>query len=200
MSFWGAIAWRPQIGDPSVMGWVTVILYAVAAYYCIRIGFFRGADFRRHVKRQFILWRTLGLVLVLLCVNKQLDLQTFLTEVAKYYFRQHGLYEARRQFQLMFIGGLLAIGFISFFMLLASYRKVLRDNLLAIIGATFLMVYVVVRAASFHQVDRLIGSSILGVKLNWMFEIFGLVLIVVCARRQLGRGKGSDFFKSDNEG
>lgn len=186
MSVWSEVAWRPVIGDPSIMGWVTVFLYAVAAAYCVRIGFLRGADFKKQVKRQLVLWRVLALVVSFLCVNKQLDLQTLLTEMARYYSRQYDLYEMRRQFQVMFIAGLLLFGIFALTLLFVMYRAVLRDNLLVIMGATFLMVYVLVRAASFHHVDRLIGSSVLGIKLNWVFEIFGLILIIINAKKHLG--------------
>lgn len=35
----GTILWRPGVGDPTVVGWVTTVGYGVAAALCVRAGF-----------------------------------------------------------------------------------------------------------------------------------------------------------------
>ena len=70
--------WSPGIGDPSVMGWVTVALYLVAAWLCFLCSrrsrvLARRASGARWEPR---LWGLFALFLLALGVNKQLDLQS----------------------------------------------------------------------------------------------------------------------------
>lgn len=187
MDFWDAIQWRPGIGDPTLVGWLTVVVYAVAALYCIRV--VRGSErlFTQQVGRQVFLWRLLALVLVLLCINKQLDLQSLLTHAARYYSKQHDLYNQRRLFQKLLVIGMLAMSVLTFITGVIIYRKVLRPNVLAMFGIVFLMAFVVIRASSFHHMDRLISTTLVGFKMNWLLELGGLVLIICNARALLKR-------------
>ena len=189
MGFWDAIQWRPGIGDPTVMGWLTVAAYATAALYCIRV--LRASEqlFTQYVKRQNFLWRFLVVALVLLCINKQLDLQSLLTDTARYYFKQYNLYDKRRFFQKLLIISMLAISVLAFIVGAFIYRKVLRPNVLAILGVVFLIAFVVIRASSFHHMDRLIGTTVGGLKVNWLLELGGLALIIANARRLLKRAQ-----------
>ena len=49
---------------------------------------------------------------------------------------------------------------------------------LAVVGATLVMGYVLIRAASFHHVDRFIGSRIFGFRWNWILEMGGIALVL----------------------
>jgi hypothetical protein len=51
----------------------------------------------------------------------------------------------------------------------------------ALVGLGFVCVFVVVRAASFHHVDILLGSEVLGIRLNWALEVPGPLLVVLVA-------------------
>src|SRR4051812_36744366 len=68
--------WRPGIGDPTPIGWLTVAAYFVAAWLCWRTG-----QQETRLKRNGLsglrprFWYFLSAVLCLLGVNKQLDLQ-----------------------------------------------------------------------------------------------------------------------------
>lgn len=187
MDFWDAIQWRPGIGDPTLVGWLTVVIYAVAALYCLRVVRNRERLFSQQVKRQVFLWRLLAVVLVLLCINKQLDLQSLLTDTARYYFKQHDLYDQRWLFQKLLILSMLAMSVLTFITGVIIYRNVLRPNVLAIFGIVFLMAFVVIRASSFHHMDLLISTTIAGFKMNWLLELGGLALIICNARALLKR-------------
>ena len=41
--------------------------------------------------------------------------------------------------------------------------------------------YVVIRTASFHYVDRLIGEKFLGLRLNWILEMGGIGVVLVAS-------------------
>ena len=47
----------------------------------------------------------------------------------------------------------------------------------AVFGALFIVALVLVRAASFHRVDQLIGESFIGLRWNLILEMGGLLVI-----------------------
>src|SRR3954464_9311371 len=90
--------WRPGIGDPTFIGWFTVIAYFFAAYLCRRAA---GEGLNRRKVRWF--WNGLTVLLILLGINKQLDLQTELTFIGRDFAKATGWYEDRRIVQAIFI-------------------------------------------------------------------------------------------------
>src|SRR5688500_4566551 len=90
--------WSPGIGDPTVGGWATVALYAIAAVVCFRV----GRRHRRLPRPELFLYRLLALGLVALGLNKQLDLQTAFTELGRMAAVEYGWYADRRRIQKAF--------------------------------------------------------------------------------------------------
>lgn len=176
--------WSPQIGDPGATGWLTVMSYAVCALLALAVW--------RRLKGQRgrVFWAILALLLAALAINKQLDLQSALTAAGKCLARAQGWYGQRRAMQALFIvlvaGGALAL----LLGLTVSLWGRLRRNLMAAAGLTLVLSYVVVRAASFHHFDRLIGARPFGVTNNFLFENIGLALIAVNAIWLLWRMPG----------
>ena len=61
----------------------------------------------------------------------------------------------------------------------------------ALLGIGFVCAFVLIRAASFHDVDGLIGSWAMGIKVNWLLELPGPILVaLVAARRRRVVGPG----------
>jgi hypothetical protein len=164
------IRWRPQIGDPSFMGWFTVFAYAAVALLaaCCAMSTSR-------------LWAFVAALLALLCVNKQLDLQSLLTEVGRIVSVQQGWYEERRAFQKWLVLGILAGSALSTGFLAWRFREFWRTRRLLAGGLAFLLTFIVVRAASFHHMDALLKSPLAGMRLNWILELSGIGLIGAAA-------------------
>ncbi|MGZ3215376.1 hypothetical protein [Paracoccus sp. T5] len=177
MGLWACVAerWAPEIGDPNVTGWVTVAVYLVTALLAAAV--WRGTG----VGRGRAFWAVLTLILGFLALNKQLDLQTALTEVGRCLAWSQGWYENRRFVQAGFIGALLVLLVMGLFSAMQALRGNLRRNLLALLGLTVLLGFVMVRAVSIHDFDFLISDRSLGVPNNFLFENAGLVLIAVNA-------------------
>ena len=175
--------WSPGIGDPSVMGWVTVAVYLVAAWLCFlcsrrsRVLARRGSDARWEPR----LWGLFALFLLALGINKQLDLQSAFTEVMRVVAREQGWYEARRQYQYAFIGAVAVLAAFAGTALIAAAWRLGRALKLATVGLVFVLAFVAVRAMSFHHVDALIGTRVLNVRVNWMFEIGGIAAVIAGA-------------------
>ncbi|MEY8828037.1 isopropylmalate isomerase [Sedimentitalea sp. XS_ASV28] len=163
--------WSPTIGDPSVMGWVTVVAYGVTALLCALA--FRGEPARR--LRLF--GYGLTLLLALLMVNKQLDLQSALTAGARCLAQLQGWYEDRRAVQVGFILVLLlyCLGF-GIFLIWIMWGH-LGQIWLMVLGLIFLLAFIAVRAVGFHHFDALISAQISNVRMNWILELGGLIMI-----------------------
>jgi len=204
--------WSPGIGDPNVGGWLTVVAYLCAAVLCLRVYGVIGGPQRRGLaghmtalatvilalvaSRQRILrlsaqararalWFSLGVALLFLGINKQLDLQTALTEFGRIMAKSEGWYQVRRGVQVVFILGVLLTGvwlFRTVVVLASGNFKQMRSVL---VGTVFLICFVAIRATSFHQVDRLIGMNFAGFKVNWILELGGNAFVIHGAWRAL---------------
>ena len=86
--------WSPGIGDPSVGGWLTVALYFGAA--ALVWGLLRRWPHWSSGQEAWF-WKLLLIALVLLGINKQLDLQSAFTETARLLAVKQGWYAERRQ-------------------------------------------------------------------------------------------------------
>lgn len=175
--------WRPGIGDPTLMGWFTVAAYLIAAALCYRAHRAARGRLHRGHRTATRLWLVLAIVFALLAVNKQLDLQSLFTAVGRWVARRGGWYQQRQSIQTIFIVSLALLGFAAIFWLAWIVRGGWREYGLALAGATFIMVFVIIRAASFHHVDQLLGWELAGVRINWLFELGGIACVAVSAWR-----------------
>ena len=133
-------------------------------------------------------WGSVALFLLVLAINKQLDLQSLFTQLGRDLAEQQGWYAERRNIQFLFIVAVGTMGVLGTLSLAVLLRSVLRNVLGAVAGIGWLVTFIIVRASSFHHVDHLLGVGAL--KLNWLLELGGIALIAVSAthflRRELG--------------
>jgi hypothetical protein len=127
--------------------------------------------------RMSALWGALAIGLLLLGINKQLDLQTALTEIGRIMAAKQGWYERRQRVQIDFIIGVVLVGL----WLVRSVFLLAGQNLprlgVALMGIVFLCCFVAIRASSFHHVDHLLGADLGGLKINWIMELGGIALV-----------------------
>ena len=189
--------WRPGIGDPTFLGWFTVVAYFAAAAPCLLAWrheqnvlrdplMARSAAFvRPHV------WLGLAVLLALLGINKQLDLQSAIGWYGRRMATAQGWYEYRRIVQAIFVL-FIALGCAGGAAGLAWYlRASLRRYLPALLGTVFLLGFIVIRAASFHHVDVALADDAAGIRFNGIFELGGIAavagaaLVILKRERQL---------------
>jgi len=181
-------AWSPGIGDPTVLGWVTVAGYGVAAWLCYRASNGPSPDACQAGSiawRERILWRILVGILIALGINKQLDLQSAMTELLRIAARGLGWYEFRREYQAAFIEMLVIATLIAWGSLVAFSWKMSRSVKIAGLGLSLLGAFVLMRAASFHHVDALIGHRGLSLELDWIIELGGIGVIALAAVQRM---------------
>jgi hypothetical protein len=209
-------SWSPGIGDPTFAGWVTVAAYLIAAYLCWRV-FRRLRDREPSAKilrnkaaalavwllallgrgrrlaalpaplRLGALWWGLAFMLLLLGINKQLDLQTAFTETGRILAHDEGWYANRRYFQIAFIALVGLVGVWAFVATWLLARGNLRHLRGVLAGTIFLVCFVAIRASSFHHVDLLLGYRLGGLKMNWLLELGGISFIGLAAFRNGAR-------------
>jgi Na+-driven multidrug efflux pump len=178
--------WAPGIGDPTFVGWATVVLYFAAALACWRILRSRDAALSRAERWAF---RCLLLGLVGLGINKQLDLQSALTEMGRILAVEQGWYEQRRRVQRVFILGVgVGLGAVAV-LLLNLMRHSQPSTRVTLLGATGLLAFVLIRASSFHHVDLFIHATVWGLRGNWILEIGGLLIILAGTLWRWRRGR-----------
>jgi DNA-directed RNA polymerase subunit RPC12/RpoP len=166
--------WHAGIGDASIFGWLTVLVYLLAVVRCI----FKALSSKQH-GGNYHFWIYLGLFLLLLGINKQLDLQSWLTESLRDSAKMHGWYGNREAVQIGFItllGFGMVVAIISMRLYLASSW---RNYKITWIGITLLLTFILMRAASFHHMDIFIRNRLLGLSVNAILEIGALLLIII---------------------
>lgn len=175
--------WHWGLGDNNVVGWATVLVYLLAGLASAQAALaLRGPDGVQRRERRF--WWIAAAILLALAVNKQLDLQTLLTLVARCHAQLAGWYDIRRTIQREFILGVAVAGGGLMLVLAWLLRGILGRVWPALLGLGFVCVFVLVRAASFHHVDSLLGTWVFGVKMNWVFELPGPILVAIAAWRR----------------
>lgn len=174
------------------MGWLTVAAYALAASLCL-IAAWRsridespaaGARLRR-------LWLGVATLMLFLCVNKQLDLQTLLTRIGRELAIRGGWYGNRRIVQFVFVVLVAAVAIAGFRFIVRGTRSILKERKLLLFGLCFLIVFIIVRALSFHHIGVFLATEIAGIRMNWVLELGGIGLIVISAARAV-RNPSSD--------
>lgn len=166
--------------DRTTFAWVVVVFYFVAA----------GASFwagGRAESRERYFWVATGILLVLLGLNKELDLQAVLTQDARALVRHLGLYEERRLMQGVFLVALGVAGLLAAFILGAWLWRSSKPAKAAAVGVVLLFAFVVMRAASFHHIDHWVTMDVAGLRSGWWLELAGIAVIGISASIRAGR-------------
>jgi hypothetical protein len=123
------------------------------------------------------LWMLIAATMVFLGINKQLDLQTLLIQKVRNRAYANGWYSDRRRYQVDFIVAISVIGICATIGLGILLRRVFWRVSFALAGVAMLVLFVIIRAASFHYVDK--ALSLGGeVRVNSVIELSGIGLII----------------------
>ena len=187
---WAGVTWQPGIGDPSFMGWLTVGAYALAAIMAAIVWW----------RQQTSFWAVMALILAFLCLNKQLDLQSLMTDIGRQMAKVQGWQSKARVVQAFFVGFLGTFALISTVIFWRWSRGVSLDKRIAAVGMLLLGAFIVIRASSFHHMDSFIGWTLLGAKMNWLLELGGIAIITLGAIIALVPRPGSSAADPDTLG
>ena len=173
--------WSPGIGDPTLYGWATVGVFAVAALLCALL----AASPEGRPERA--LWIALALLMAALAVNKQLDLQSALTAAGRCVSQDQGWYDARRGVQALFTLAVGAASLAGLVLLAVAMRRHLARTWAALLGAGFVAGFVLVRAVSWGHVGAILDLPVGGMRMNHVLENAGPILVALNAAALLLR-------------
>lgn len=180
------IHWSPGIGDPTFVGWLTVVMYFVAFLFCVACAKRSGIKpSTGNSNAQSTFWWCIALALLLLGINKQLDFQTLITEAGRMFATRQGWYEHRKSVQVVFIAGIICCSLYVFIMTWMAHPKIWEENWLTLVGLIFLVSFIFIRAISFHKIDMFLGLKLSEFKMNWLLELGGIVCIWMSAAIKL---------------
>ena len=178
------------VNDPTALAWVIVTGYLIAAALSARA----YMEARRHwvsivdvdsdearlVRSMNRFWGLITVLVVVLGVNKQLDLQTLLINNVRRQAYVHGWYGHRRRYQAIVIVCASSFACVGIVLSALWLRRVLRRMVLAIVGTAMLVLFTVVRATSFHYVDKVLARGPF-VQLGVLLELGGIVVVILSA-------------------
>lgn len=172
--------WHPGISDTTPMGAITFVFYFIGAAVCVFRAWrcFQAPALRRG---QFRFWAFCAIALFLFGLNKQLDLHQLITQVGRDWARAQGWYESRREVQSLFVKCLAGGAAAALLAMLWALRGMTFRYYIALLGLMFLGFYVLIRAASFHHVDRFLGLGTEGFRLAWLVELGGIAITAAAA-------------------
>ncbi len=173
-------SWHPGIGDPTIAGWVTVALYLLASVSCwMTMGCVRRQNWND--KSDAHIWRIISVFFFILGINKQLDLQSGMTELGRMLAYSEGWYERRQAVQIYFVVSVAAVCLAIIPAFIYWVRTSPIQMWIALVGSTFVLGYVLIRAASFHHLDSFFRSRFLGLKWYWILEMAGIVIVLLAS-------------------
>ena len=164
--------WSPKIGDPSLVGWLTVFLYYYAAGVCFLNLFTQRVQQHR---QDWFFWGIICLSMVVLGLIKQFNLLSAVDEILRMISRSGGWYEQRRIVQAW----AMIIAAIGMFALLFAVVRGLKIqfkayHIVSLFGFAYLLLFVILRGISLHQFDTFRSYEIFGAQVNWIVELSGI--------------------------
>jgi hypothetical protein len=170
--------WQSQ-GDPTALSWIIVFAYGVSVVWCIWAAVKtppRMAPIDRDNHRIF--WFIVAGVMLVLGVNKQLDLQLLLWLAGRSWIRSAGLNDYRALIQIgsmVVMTGVAGAG-LAFFVWLS--RDAFPHRKWAIAGVLVTALFVFIRAISLHGLDSMLGWNLAGLKLSGVLELAGILVVI----------------------
>ena len=161
--------------DLSVLAWFITVAYFAAAFLAFQTARGSGGG------RDRLFWMGCAALLLLLGVNKQLDLQGYVTSAGRSLARQEGWFEYRRFVQAAFIVTLCVAAAATLAILAAWLRHSVAAAKVAALGIVLLFAFILWRAASFHHMDVWVTRNIAGMRSGWWLELAGIAVITLSA-------------------
>lgn len=181
--------WQLSVEQADLADWVTVIAYLLAAAASARAS---GHAWLKRQARDKIFWQIVSVSLVLLGINELLDLQTLLTSIGREYAKENGWYGEHRSVQHIFVLALGGTAILAGIAMLWLTRRTDVSVRATLVGLVFIGLFVLLRAASFHHLDELLGGG--APEFNWgsVQEMLGISIVAVGAVAYTRKRKSRD--------
>ncbi len=174
------INWHPGIGDPTIIGWIITLAYFIMALLCWWTGMAEKKNILNICRHDsHVLWFGLAALLFVLGLNKQLDLHTLIISLGREIAKANGWYDMRREVQRVFILLIVMFSFFSLGTLVWWLKGYWKKYWFVLLGVAIIIIFVVIRAASFNHVDYLLSKwRVIGpFKMKYVVELCGILII-----------------------
>jgi hypothetical protein len=178
--------------DSTFLGWLATGMYVAATVLCACAIEPPPAAASAQVSRAphsvsrgvRAFWLLLTIALGLLAINKQLDLQTALTDLLRGDAERGGWYSHRRKWQIIFVmaAALLAGG--AAWTAVRLLGRQWRSHRLVLAGIAALAAYLMLRVVDIERVGEMTGLPLSAHRLRDALEWAGLLMIAVAAWRR----------------
>ena len=145
-----------SVARADLADWVTVVTYLIAALLSAAAAGEAGVRRETHERR---FWRITAVLLVFFGINELLDMQTLLTSVGRAHAIANDWYDQRRSVQLVLVIILCVAAAFAGTVTLWLTRRSRVAIRLALAGLFFIGLFVLLRAASFHHLDEILGRG-----------------------------------------
>ena len=171
--------WRPHLGDPSLGGIGLTLLYIVASLLFLRAILAQDG----WQPRERLLWVACTVILVLLTLNKQLDLQQTIIWVGRCVAKHEGWFDQRLTFQREFGMVILAAVVLAILAFGWICRSVLSANWPLLLGMAMLTLFIVLQITRFEQLAGGMAQTIVALHLHRILEGAALCVLIWSAWR-----------------
>jgi hypothetical protein len=147
------ITWRPGFNDNDFSGWLVTAGYVVTVLAC----FWRARQTRATADSTADysgVWRGIGIVLLLLGINQQLDLHVLIIEAVRDLAKAEGWYKHRRLVQKVFFGVFAAALLAGAACSAWRWRRFFAGQRLVTAGLLLLLGWLLFRAALIEHVGE----------------------------------------------
>lgn len=174
--------WRVRLGDPDQLGLLLTAGYVLATLAMLAVVVSHAATLS--LPRERLLWVMATLAVLLLALNKQLDLQLFMARIGRCVAETEGSYLERFGLQRTFALWFLAVTALSLAVLAYGCRGALRGNLPLLLGLGLMAAFLMLRVSRSQHLDQLFRGGVNSTRLHRMIEASGLVVLVYAALRK----------------
>jgi len=168
--------------DPAIGRWATGLMYLFVSISCWRSArkLANGT-----ASPELHLWRAIAALFFAVCISNLLGLDTALTEAGRKLASSEGWYDQRQRVQLGLIALVATLCIIVAIMLLIwCSRNASVYASFAVMGTTFVIAYLMIRAVSFDPVDQFTGKRIFGLHWNWILQMSGVGVVLMASAWQ----------------
>ena len=172
--------------DLTIRGWLIVLLYFVVSISCWRSA--RALNYTCTPYERYV-WQAIAALFFVLCVIRLSGLENALTEAGRKLAIIEGWYDQHRRVQLAIIVLMTVLFIVAEIVLLVwSHKASLTTSAtLALVGATFVVTFFIIRLISFHSVDQILSKQILGLRLNWILHLGGIAVVLMASKWRNGQ-------------
>ncbi len=177
--------WSLHVGDPYIMGWIIFGGYIITSVLCLFSGVSKAKLEGYH--KNSIFWFGLSIIMLLLGINKQLDLQVLFIVIGRIIAHSQDWFDIRREVQKIFIIGSATSSFIFIAIIFWFFKKQLLKNIFVLVGVILVFSFVLIRAFSINHIVVIpsqinyIGS----IQMGYVIETVGILCICYGALHEI---------------